>query len=91
MASKASETVKVGSRAVSSCRFCLLRQHQPLTVSTSFLQVVVRCRPLSEREQADGRQRIVEMEARQGQVTVSVSTNVGSAWGLRRQQQQQTL
>lgn len=41
------------------------------------LQVVVRCRPLNEKEKQDGRERIVDMDARQGQVAVSRSV---SAW-----------
>jgi hypothetical protein len=34
-------------------------------------QVVVRCRPLNEREQTDGRQRIVDVDDRLGQIVVS--------------------
>lgn len=34
------------------------------------LQVVVRCRPLNSKEVEDGRQRIVDMDVRQGQVVV---------------------
>lgn len=33
--------------------------------------MVVRCRPVNEKEKADGRERIVEMDSRQGQVAVS--------------------
>jgi hypothetical protein len=41
-----------------------------LLTAAALLQVVVRCRPLSERELADGRQRIVDVDSRQGQILV---------------------
>jgi hypothetical protein len=40
------------------------------TTVASLLQVVVRCRPLSKKEVADGRQQIVKMNVREGQVVV---------------------
>lgn len=43
-------------------------------VGVAALQVVVRCRPLNDKEQADGRQRIVNVDARQGQILVSTGS-----------------
>jgi kinesin family protein 3/17 len=37
---------------------------------TECVRVVVRCRPLNSREQADGRARIVEVDKQRGQVTL---------------------
>jgi hypothetical protein len=41
-----------------------------LLTASHLLQVVVRCRPLNDKEQNDGRQRIVDVDARQGQILV---------------------
>jgi hypothetical protein len=72
MASKSSETVKVRA----CCLWWWTAQHimrsginpAPLAARA---QVVVRCRPLNEREQTDGRQRIVDVDDRLGQIVVS--------------------
>lgn len=42
------------------------------------VRVVVRCRPLNGKEQHDGRARIVEMDKRQGQVTLQNKADTGS-------------
>ncbi|WIA28846.1 hypothetical protein OEZ86_011372 [Tetradesmus obliquus] len=41
-----------------------------MSKNTESVKVVVRCRPLNEKEKQDGRERIVDMDARQGQVAV---------------------
>eukprot|EP00882_Tetradesmus_deserticola_P032935 GHRQ01037580.1.p2 GENE.GHRQ01037580.1~~GHRQ01037580.1.p2 ORF type:complete len:137 (+),score=18.79 GHRQ01037580.1:511-921(+) len=41
-----------------------------MSKSTESVKVVVRCRPLNGKEKQDGRERIVDMDARQGQVAV---------------------
>jgi hypothetical protein len=41
-----------------------------LLTASHLPQVVVRCRPLNDKEQKDGRQRIVDVDARQGQILV---------------------
>lgn len=43
------------------------------------VRVVVRCRPLNSKETADGRSRIVEMDKRQGQVTLQNKADAGSS------------
>lgn len=41
------------------------------------VRVVVRCRPLNSKETADGRARIIEMDKRQGQVTLQNKADAG--------------
>eukprot|EP00899_Mesostigma_viride_P027813 jgi/Mesvir1/8216/Mv12506-RA.2 len=43
---------------------------QPSAPSAECVKVVVRCRPLSSKEIADGRQRIVDMDEKIGQITI---------------------
>jgi kinesin family protein 3/17 len=43
------------------------------------VRVVVRCRPLNSKETADGRARIIEMDKRQGQVTLQNKADAGSS------------
>ena len=78
---KAAEAVKVWSLAV--LRVLLLRRRlagcspQSALGLATLVQVVVRCRPLNGKEKQDGRERIVDMDVRAGQVTVSS----GGAYG----------
>ena len=44
--------------------------HQQHTTLIRFVQVVVRCRPISSKEKAEGRQQIVTTDVREGQVRV---------------------
>lgn len=51
----------------------------PHKADAECVRVVVRCRPLNDKEKADGRARIVEMDKRQGQVTLQNKVDAGSS------------
>lgn len=66
-----SQGAACGSRGAASVWSGSQQQQPANSCKPHLLQVVVRCRPLNDKEHADGRQRIVDVDARQGQIQVT--------------------